>query len=96
MTCTCNKVAQSVSMTSSQSRQNVTDVTLCVADVILKISQADGESYFRPIIGDLPGEYHSVMMNFIRLIQGCWAEDPALRPTSRRVLRILKRLNPFQ
>ena len=64
--------------------------------MVMRVAQADGESYFRPMIGDLPGEFHSVMMSFVRLIQGCWAEEAALRPTSRRVLRLMKRLNPFQ
>ena len=73
-----------------------TDITLCVTDVVMRVAQADGESYFRPMIGDLPGEYQTVMMSFVRLIQGCWAEDVSLRPTSRRLLRLMKRLNPFQ
>lgn len=71
-------------------------ITLRVTDVVMRVAQADGESYFRPMIGDLPGEFHSVMMSFVRLIQGCWAEDYVQRPTSRRVLRLMKRLNPFQ
>ncbi|KAK7475974.1 hypothetical protein BaRGS_00032793, partial [Batillaria attramentaria] len=54
-------------------------------------------TYFRPTIGDLPGEYQSVMMSFVRLIHGCWAEDPvACGPNCRRVLRLMKKLNPFQ
>ena len=73
-----------------------TDIILWITDVVMRVAQADGESYFRPMIGDLPGEYQTVMMSFVRLIQGCWAEDVSLRPTSRRLLRLMKRLNPFQ
>ena len=60
------------------------------------MAQADGESYFRPMIGDLPGEYHSVITTFVKLIQICWAEETDVRPTARRVQRLIRRLNPFQ
>jgi hypothetical protein len=62
----------------------------------MKVAQTDGEAYFRPMIGNLPQEHQGVMQAFVRLIKGCWAEDPQLRPTARRVLKLMKRLSPYQ
>ncbi|XP_070199106.1 atrial natriuretic peptide receptor 1-like [Littorina saxatilis] len=65
-------------------------------DIISKVSAPQGETLFRPTISELPDEAPGVVYSFVRLVHACWQEDPTLRPTARKLLRHMKRLNPFR
>nr|KAG5693848.1 hypothetical protein BaRGS_009904 [Batillaria attramentaria] len=68
-------------------------------EIITRVSAPQGDTLFRPCFTDLrevPEEHQSVAARFLHLVNACWQEDPSYRPTSRRLLRHLTKLNPYK
>ncbi|KAL8593365.1 hypothetical protein ACOMHN_067432, partial [Nucella lapillus] len=65
-------------------------------DIVSKVSEIPEDTLFRPTLTDLPDEPASVVYSCVHLIHACWQEDPALRPTARKLLRYMRKLSPYK
>ncbi|XP_067655650.1 atrial natriuretic peptide receptor 1-like [Haliotis asinina] len=71
------------------------EVRLTPKDIIKRVAHPT-DHLMRPTVVETQDEYVSLRLPFVRLIHSCWAEDPQCRPTIRRVLKRLNRLNPYR
>ncbi|XP_046561340.1 atrial natriuretic peptide receptor 1-like [Haliotis rubra] len=71
------------------------EVRLTPKDIIKRVAHPT-DQLMRPTVVETQDEYVSLRLPFVKMIHSCWAEDPQCRPTIRRVLKRLNRLNPYR
>ncbi|XP_071104454.1 atrial natriuretic peptide receptor 1-like [Haliotis cracherodii] len=71
------------------------EVRLTPKEIIKRVAHPT-DQLMRPTVVETHDEYVSLRLPFVKLIHSCWGEDPQCRPTVRRVLKRLNRLNPYR
>ncbi|XP_076471180.1 atrial natriuretic peptide receptor 1-like [Babylonia areolata] len=65
-------------------------------DIVSKVSEEPQDTLFRPALTELPDEPATVVFSCVHLVKACWQEDPALRPSARKLLRHMQKLSPYK
>ncbi|ESP04728.1 hypothetical protein LOTGIDRAFT_135733, partial [Lottia gigantea] len=65
-------------------------------DIVYEVAKKDESNPKRPLIDFHLQQPHHVKSHLVSLIKSCWSEQPEQRPTAKRVLKTLTRLNPYR